>query len=576
MQRTLLPIFILLFLGASLQAQLICTAIYDAQPGASGVKGYEFYALSDIPDLSVYELGVANNGGGTDSIEYSFPADVLTEGDFIYVANDSTMFADFFGFNANYISGISNINGDDALEVYENAVVIDTYGDVELDGTGEVWEYTDGWAYRKLGTGPDAIFNPSNWIYSGTNALDNEATNDSAATPVPIGSYFIPTMTDAQDDVVMTGYNQAIDIDILANDFLVGEWTSIIILDVPSSGIASINFDGSMTYSPDTDACGEDQFAYEVCDASSCDTATVFITVECPPSYPQYSIAEVTTNDMNGFPDSLNVLCALTGRVYGGNINGGGLSFVIMDDMNNGIVVYNEDNNFGYTPTEGDVVDVWGSIGFFNGITEIIIDSLVTSTASIAEVSPTVVSTLDESTESSLVTLSGVSIVDNAQWDNTISSSGFNVQVTNGVDTFVIRIDNDNELFNMANPLADGALYDITGLGGQFDDFSSPFDMGYQLLPRYAADIQMSVSNSSITLGDQIRFFPNPATTELIIELEEAVENIQISTIDGRQVVRVSNPSNYEKINTSTFTKGIYLITFLQQDRFWSEKLIIK
>ena len=39
-------------------------------------------------------------------------------------------------------------NGDDAIELYLNGAVVELFGDVDVDGTGEAWEYMDSWAYK--------------------------------------------------------------------------------------------------------------------------------------------------------------------------------------------------------------------------------------------------------------------------------------------------------------------------------------------------------------------------------------------------------------------------------------------
>ena len=54
----------------------------------------------------------------------------------------------YFGFAPDYTDGAANINGDDAIELFKNAAVIDVFGDINVDGTGQPWEYKDGWAYR--------------------------------------------------------------------------------------------------------------------------------------------------------------------------------------------------------------------------------------------------------------------------------------------------------------------------------------------------------------------------------------------------------------------------------------------
>lgn len=169
---------------------LIITAAYDGPLSGGTPKGVELYVVNDIADLSIYGLGSANNGGGTDGEEFTFPADNVTAGTYIYVATEAAQFTSFFGFAPQYTSGAMGINGDDAVELFESGAVIDVFGDINTDGSGQPWDYLDGWAYRVDGTGPDgSTFTLSNWTFSGINALDGESTNAGAANPIPVGTY---------------------------------------------------------------------------------------------------------------------------------------------------------------------------------------------------------------------------------------------------------------------------------------------------------------------------------------------------------------------------------------------------
>ncbi len=174
--------------GGNSDSDLIITAVYDG-PISGNPKGIELYVTSAISDLSIYGVGFANNGGGTDGQEFTFPSVSANAGDFIYVATDSAGFASFLGFAPSYISGAAGINGNDAIELFKNGTLVDLFGDVGVDGVGQPWEYTDGWASRKNCTGPDTTFTAANWNYSGVDALDGEITNASATTPIPIGVY---------------------------------------------------------------------------------------------------------------------------------------------------------------------------------------------------------------------------------------------------------------------------------------------------------------------------------------------------------------------------------------------------
>jgi len=176
--------------GAS-ASDLIITGVVDG-PLTGGIpKAVELRACADIADLSIYGVGCANNGGGSDGEEFTFPADSAVEGQFIYLATEVDEFTAFFGFAPDYTDGSApNNNGDDAIELFMNGSVVDVFGDINLDGTGTPWDYLDGWVYRVAGTGPDGTtFVLSNWSYSGVNGLEGGTTNATCDFPFPIGTY---------------------------------------------------------------------------------------------------------------------------------------------------------------------------------------------------------------------------------------------------------------------------------------------------------------------------------------------------------------------------------------------------
>ncbi len=190
MTKQLLTALCVLSLATAANASLILTGVIDGPLSGGVPKAIELYATGDIADLSAYGVGSANNGGGSDGEEFTFPADSASAGDFLYVASEAIEFNNFFGFAPDYTTGAASINGDDAIELFMGGSVIDVFGDINVDGTGEPWEHLDGWAYRSDNTGPDgSTFVLENWSFSGPNALDGESTNSTAATPFPIGTY---------------------------------------------------------------------------------------------------------------------------------------------------------------------------------------------------------------------------------------------------------------------------------------------------------------------------------------------------------------------------------------------------
>jgi len=170
---------------------LIITAVYDGPLPGGVPKGVELYVVKDIADLSIYGISSANNGAGpTGTPEYTFPSDAYLAGSYIYVSLDSAGFFDYFGVQADYLSGSMSINGDDAIELFKNGAVIDVFGDVNVDGTGTPWEYLDGWAYRNSGSLTNGgVFDINEWMFSGINATDGCLTNGGCGSVQLIGTF---------------------------------------------------------------------------------------------------------------------------------------------------------------------------------------------------------------------------------------------------------------------------------------------------------------------------------------------------------------------------------------------------
>lgn len=509
---------------------LLLTGVFDAQPQNAGAKGVEIYVLKDIPDLSRYGLGSANNGGGTNGVEFSFPAVSANKGSFLYVAADSTLFNQFFGFDAHYISNAMNINGDDAIELFEFGTVIDVFGDIHVDGTGEPWEYLDGWAYRVDGTGPDGSnFILQNWYFSGVGGLTGSPSNSGAPKPFPIGTYQPPSgQLKANDDIFVVEMNVQSDLNVLANDQTPQGITTFEFVESPQFGLAAIT-GNIIIYQPGQDYCGQDEFRYRICDASICDTATVAITIQCPSLYPAYPIGLVRTVDAEGVLDSVGVKCQLEGVVHGVNLRPGGLQFVMIDDANDGITVFSM-TSLGYSPQEGDRIIVRGEIAQFNGLAQIqpVEIDLVSQNQPLFPA--TIVQALSEETESQLIKIENVVIVDPSEWTN--AGAGFNVRLTNGVDEFVMRIDNDVNVYGTPPP---SGTFHITGLGTQFSS-ASPYLDGYQIMPRYLMDIDLGSSVQPIAGTATYRIWPNPSVSGIFIQGANILTSLTMFDMLGKPV----------------------------------------
>ena len=207
---------------------------------------------------------------------------------------------------------------------------------------------------------------------------------------------------------------------------------------------------------------------------------------------PTYTIPQVKGLDANYLPDSLNVMCKLIGTVLGVNTqtfaSTGNIAFTIHDGLV-GFGVFGAGNkNIGYTVNEGDEVRIIGTIGHFNGLAQINADSIVVISTNTVLPAPIITTALDESTESQLIRVNNVSVIDPMQWTN--AGSGFSVDITDGSNTFQLRVDADvADVYNAPCPVG---IFDVIGIGGQFDP-SAPHNSGYQFLPRYLADFYYPV-----------------------------------------------------------------------------------
>ncbi|MEZ7229350.1 ExeM/NucH family extracellular endonuclease [Alteromonas sp. DY56-G5] len=195
---------------------LVISGVIDGPLSGGVPKAVELFVVNDIADLSTYALGTANNGGGTDGEEFTFPAGAsASAGTYIYVASEIDGFTAFFGSAPDYDTSSMGINGDDAIELFKDGSVIDTFGDINTDGSGTTWEYLDGWAYRTSGqTANGGSFEASNWTYSGVDALDGSTTNNDAATPFPAGTF----TTEGGGDVVEVPEEPAVELGICGAD----------------------------------------------------------------------------------------------------------------------------------------------------------------------------------------------------------------------------------------------------------------------------------------------------------------------------------------------------------------------
>lgn len=189
-------ILLFLFFGLLTHAQLNnlqLKGIIDFDLLSAGYTGKALHlkANTNITDLSNYAIGVANNGNGGDGQEYTFPSISVQSGDHILLVRDSQAMANYFDncfIQFDHILVATNAidqNGDDAIELYKDSLVIETFGDISYTGLGSSlpWNYLDSWAY-KAGSSSTS-FNISEWVFGGVECTVGSLTTQSSSCPYP-------------------------------------------------------------------------------------------------------------------------------------------------------------------------------------------------------------------------------------------------------------------------------------------------------------------------------------------------------------------------------------------------------
>jgi hypothetical protein len=570
MKKTILLLaFFAAFISAS-SAQVIISEIMF-NPPESGNDSLEYLELHNNANATVDISG----WNFTQGIDHIFPAGtLLPAGGYITLAKNANAFQLVFGFQP---------------IVWTNGALTNSPGeDIELrDANGTVIDYVDylnaaPWPLEANGQGSSLVLcdfngdnsNPSNWIAATT--LSGVTVNGKVVAGNPnaaSGCQVSGTIFATADNVVAQAGQNAV-FNVLTNDLFLGTVTSLVVTTQPLHGNASISGD-KIAYTPNQGYCGPDQLEYKVCNASSCSNGIVSIEVRC---FPVRSIASMTGENTAGVADSLDRPCALQGVVYGFNLRPTtgtlpSLLFTLVDAQGNGISVSSLNSKFGYTVEEKDNVTVYGVVKQFNGMTEFRPDTIFKNSANNSLLTPVVVSNLSEQTESKLIRIKNLHFVDAAEWTTGVGTSGFNVRAVSDLqpqDTILIRIDHDVETYNSPVP---AEPFDLTGIGGQFDN-TSPFTSGYQVLPRYNADINTLVGIQEVDLSDEVTLSPNPAREMLLIEMKTSFDRVTIITAAGRKVKSIENPDNNHSVNVSLLPAGTYFVRFEKGSATWTTQFV--
>jgi hypothetical protein len=281
-------------------------------------------------------------------------------------------------------------------------------------------------------------------------------------------------------------------------------------------------------------------------------------------------IADIVGLDADFSPVNLDTLYEVTGIVYGIDYQGGddltntNAAFTLID-ATDGVGVFAR--GLDYVVKEGDEVTVKGKLDFFRGLTQIAADSITVVSTGNAINDPTDVTSLSEETESDLVKFTKVWLADASV---TTWPSG-NIDLTNGTDTFAVRVDSDTK--GIAGKTIEFDTMNIVGLVGQFDR-SAPYNEGYQLFPRDSSDISEWVIMTSVrNVSIQTSVYPNPASDNLTVVGSTKWESFVVYSILGGEIA--AGTLNNNNLSVANLNNGTYIIKLVAGEQVGVARFVV-
>jgi hypothetical protein len=169
---------------------LLITEVADGDLPGGIPKWVELTNCGSSPvNLGLFSLANFNNGATSASNSFQLTGSLAAGDSFVFEYDNpaGSRFAEVYGFPSDQFSAPTGtgtfgrfINGDDAIALFNGpaatGTVVDVYGVIGVDGTGQVWEHLDGYSRRNPGATPSAVFMPGQWTFGGVDSLDGGAT----------------------------------------------------------------------------------------------------------------------------------------------------------------------------------------------------------------------------------------------------------------------------------------------------------------------------------------------------------------------------------------------------------------
>jgi phosphatidylserine/phosphatidylglycerophosphate/cardiolipin synthase-like enzyme len=301
-------------------------------------------------------------------------------------------------------------------------------------------------------------------------------------------------------------------------------------------------------------------------------------------------IADVKVNDANGVALRLGQLVTVRGVI---TVSSQFPSPSYIQDNSGGMSIYNVP--FSASVNIGDEILVSGKVTQYNGLNQMelpILHSVISTGNTVNPVlaTPTQVN-FDgvggvENYEGSLVRLNGVTVTELngtpvSSWSGGTTGKNYRLTGSSLTDTVQIRID---ESTNIAATVAPAGAFDLIGVVSQYKT-ASPFNAGYQIMPRSTADIISSgplfieypeetyLDSTSVSIGwktlhpgtSRIRYGLTAAFELGVIEPDNNLNTQHNVSITGLTAATIYNTQAFSVSGSDTSFAGNLIVSTTSQ-----------
>ena len=572
--------FLLLLTSAFGFSQPILTAIVDGDCTGGSPKVVEIFAQGTV-DFSNYNIELQTNANTTWGSSTSLSPLGTRTNEFVYVvSNHEAIFNIEFPSATNYMiaGGPTNFNGDDRVRLVDitTTSVVDQFGTEGVDGSGLVWEYTDSFAKRINGTGPDAGFAESNWTYGGDASLDTQGSCQGGTIFETlmggIGTYSIGStpslvITTPSNGQILNPNTTNVDVVLSINNFSVANGT----------GDGHIHYtvdSGSVVMQYDTDP-----ITIPVTAGNTYTVAIELVNNSNQPLSPAVGVTVTFTVDSFVTVADLAALRADVVANSAGKYYQVSSSPVIsyarttrnqkyIQDSSAAILIDDVPGTISTPMVAGDAIaGLKGQASLFNGVLQLLPLENATVASSGNTITPQVVTAADiaaniETYESELVQINNATFT--AANGTVVFTTNSNTTLNDGSDMIFRPIFAEADYIDEVIP--QGAASRVV-LVGEFNGTA-------QVVARSLADV--TLSSSSFNAIDGLTMYPNPlkGNTLYLNSTANTTMSVQIFDLLGKEVMKANVVNN--TVNVAKLTAGVYVVKITEEGKTATRKLVIQ